>query len=244
MRLAGICMVNTVRKSMLLLLAAMLPTAVLAQEELLDEEPADIKMYAVEIVVFRYADDGSAGSEIFPADPPAEVAADDLDVIPAVDVQPRQRRNPDFVGIDPVLLRADQFTMQKTVEQLELLDAYEPVLHVGWIQPGYPQTDTVPMQLATFGEPPPGLDGSFTLYLSRYLHLIVDLTLTAPSAPAEYADEYGAVHDFEYALPPIDGPVRFRIQEDRITRNGEVRYFDHPKFGVVAKVLRLDTATD
>jgi len=237
-------MVDTVRKSMLMLVAAMLPTAVLAQEELLDEEPAAIKMYAVEIIVFRYADDGSAGSEIFPADPPAEIGADELEIITEVDTQPLQRRNPDFIGLQPVLLRADQLTMQKTVAQLELLDAYEPVLHVGWTQPGYPQTDTVPMQLATFGEPPPGLDGGFTLYLSRYLHLIVDLTLTAPAATAEYADEYGTVHEFEYALPPIDGPVRFRIQEDRIIRSGEVRYFDHPKFGVVAKVLRLETASD
>jgi hypothetical protein len=161
-----------------------------------------------------------------------------------VDPQPRQRRNLEFIGLEPELLRADQFTMQKTVDQLELLDAYEPLLHVGWIQPGYPQSDTVSMPLSTFPESPPELDGSFTLYLSRYLHLVVDLALSAPATAAEYTDEYGAVHEFEYALPPVDGPVRFRIQEDRIVKHGEVRYFDHPKFGVVAKVLRLDAATD
>ena len=32
--------------------------------------------------------------------------------------------------------------------------------------------------------------------------------------------------------------------EDRIVKHGEVRYFDHPKFGVVAKVLRLDATAD
>ena len=34
--------------------------------------------------------------------------------------------------------------------------------------------------------------------------------------------------------------MRFRIQEDRIVKNGETRYFDHPKFGVVAKVTRVE----
>jgi hypothetical protein len=35
-------------------------------------------------------------------------------------------------------------------------------------------------------------------------------------------------------------PVRFRIQENRILKNGELRYFDHPKFGVLAKVTRVE----
>jgi hypothetical protein len=38
----------------------------------------------------------------------------------------------------------------------------------------------------------------------------------------------------------IDYPVRYRIDEDRIFRNGELRYFDHPKFGVLAKITRAE----
>jgi hypothetical protein len=32
----------------------------------------------------------------------------------------------------------------------------------------------------------------------------------------------------------------YRIQEDRIVRNGELRYYDHPKFGVIAKITRIE----
>ena len=32
----------------------------------------------------------------------------------------------------------------------------------------------------------------------------------------------------------------YRIEEDRIVKNGDVRYFDHPKFGVVVKVTRVE----
>jgi hypothetical protein len=236
---SGMPKIDTACKSLLLLLAAQLPVAALAQDELLDEEQAAIKLYTVEIVVFTYTEDVSVGSEIFPPEA-IEVADDDPADIDLVTVRPLRRRHPDFIGLEPLVLGEDQYTMQKVVEQLELLDAYHPILHVAWTQPGYPPNDTVALPVPAFAAAPPDLDGSFTLYLSRYLHLVVDLALTAPASAAEYTDEYGAVREFEYALPPLDGPVRYRIQEDRIVKDGEIRYFDHPKFGVVAKVQRVE----
>ena len=246
--MTGTPMIKSVQISMrqllaTLLLACVLPAAVSAQDELLDEAQAEIKLYSVEIVVFTYADNASAGSEIFVPDK-VEVVAGEPELITEVEVQALQRRHPDFINLKPQLLAANQLTLQKVVEQLELLDAYDPILHVGWTQPGYPQNDTVAVRVADFEAAPAGLDGSFTLYLSRYLHLVVDLAFTAADEVAQYADETGTVHEFEYTLPPLQGPVRFRIQEDRIIRNGEVRYFDHPKFGVVAKVLRIESGAE
>ena len=31
----------------------------------------------------------------------------------------------------------------------------------------------------------------------------------------------------------------YRISEDRILRSDEIRYFDHPKFGMLAKLTRV-----
>jgi hypothetical protein len=221
-------MIQTVRKSMLLLLlVTLLPATAAAQDELLDEQQAEIKLYSVEIIVFTYAGGGSPGNELFPPDE-AEAEPDEPAPVAEIAVEPLLRRHPDYVGLVPVMLREDQFTLQKVVEQLERLDAYEPILHVGWTQPGYPPSDTVTMPVASFVAVPAGLDGNFTLYLSRYLHLVVNLVMTAP----QVANSYEA----------MAGPVRFRLEEDRIVKNGEIRYFDHPKFGVVAKVLRVDSA--
>jgi hypothetical protein len=33
--------------------------------------------------------------------------------------------------------------------------------------------------------------------------------------------------------------VRYRITEDRIMRDGDIRYFDHPRFGMLARVTRV-----
>ena len=35
-------------------------------------------------------------------------------------------------------------------------------------------------------------------------------------------------------------PVYYRLEENRILKNGELRYYDHPKFGVLAKVTRVE----
>ena len=40
----------------------------------------------------------------------------------------------------------------------------------------------------------------------------------------------------------VEQPVHYRIQEDRIFKSGETRYFDHPKFGVLAKITRWEEA--
>ncbi|MDH5303250.1 MAG: peptidoglycan binding protein CsiV [Gammaproteobacteria bacterium] len=233
-------MFETVRKSKLLLLATLLPALATAQDELLDEEPAEIRLYSVEVIVFTYADGGSPGSEIFLPDP-IEPAPDEAGLIGELAVVPLQRRDPGYVDNAPILLPEDQLSMRDVFEKLQRLDAYEPLLHFGWTQPGLPQDETVAVPLSALGQLPAGLEGSFTLYLGRYLHLVVDLALTEPATAAEYVDQSGAIREFEYSLPPLDGPVRFRIREDRILKSGDIRYFDHPKFGVVAKLLRVES---
>lgn len=243
-------MIDMTRKLTLLLIAALLPPAAFAQDELIDEEVPEIKRYTVEIVVFSYVEDVSVGTEVFPADL-IEETVEPVDIIEEIVVEERRRRTPDMIDLDPVLLTEEDFTMNDIVERLALLDAYEPILHVGWTQPGFPREETEAMELTAFGEPPEGLNGNFKLYLGRYLHLVVDLAMDAATEVEEIAivDEsiflFGdARPQYEFESEPDEGPVRYRLQENRIIKNGEIRYFDHPKFGVIAKVMRVEKAED
>jgi hypothetical protein len=232
-----ILVVDMTRNLTLLLIAACLPAAVFAQDELIDEEVPEIKRYTVEIVVFSYVEDVSIGTEVFPADLIEEIIepVEPVDTIEEIVVEERLRRTPDMIELDPVLLTEAEFTMHDVVERLELLDAYEPILHVGWTQPGFPREETDPMELAAFGEPPEGLNGNFKLYLGNYLHLVVDLAIDAATEIEEIP-----IFDDSVFIYSDEGPVRYRIQENRIIKNGEIRYFDHPKFGVIAKVTRVE----
>jgi len=248
-----ILVVDMIRNLTLLLIAACLPAAVFAQDELIDEEVPEIKRYTVEIVVFSYVEDVSIGTEVFPADLIEEIIepVEPVDTIEEIVVEVRHRRTPDMIELDPVLLTEAEFTMHDVVERLELLDAYEPILHVGWTQPGFPSEETEPMERAAFGEPPEGLNGNFKLYLGNYLHLVFDLAIEAATEIEEIliVDENDFVYSdvrpqYEFESEPVEGPVRYRIQENRIIKNGEIRYFDHPKFGVIAKVTRVEVAED
>lgn len=227
------------QKVMLLALAAILPVTLAAQDQLLDEEEVPIKYYTVELIVFTYEENVGVGTEVFPPDvlPAPDADIEEIVVVPSV------RRHPEAVGLEPVFLTEEEYTMNDVVERLELLDAYAPIMHVGWTQAGFSLQDTDPLDLTVFGEPPAGLSGSFTLYLARYLHLVVDLTMDAPVEVAEIEFDDELAYTLEDIAEP-QGPVHFRILEDRIVRNSEIRYFDHPRFGVVAKVVRVEESDD
>jgi len=254
------------------LILALCSLAATAQDELPLEllELEDVRQYTVEIIIFSYEENVSVGTEIFvPDEPPVE--EDPLLDIGAADAGRRTQDEVAVAAAEPtpgedgdeaetpmreielVLLAEEELTLDKIARQFALLDVYETIMHFGWTQPTHPEEESTPIELRVFGDPPEGLDGSFTLYLSRYLHLVVDLALDAPidsdaSATIDrpvynddptysFGDSRPRFEDL-YGRPPL--PTRFRIQENRIVKNGELRYFDHPKFGVLAKITRVE----
>jgi hypothetical protein len=243
-------------------------------DQLIGEQP--VRRYTVEVIVFSYEENVSVGSEIFlPDEPPPEeellldedgnpiIAAEEpaavfsdevveAEAAPAWTVvlpasTPASEDVGDLNPFELVLLPEEEFTLVAAARQFELLDAYKTLMHFGWTQPTFPEEETPAIELRLLAEPPEGLNGTLTLYLSRYLHLVVDLALDAPNefetevvdddsffSFSDAREQYGS----DYAFAPM--PVRFRIQENRILKNGELRYFDHPKFGVLAKVTRVE----
>jgi hypothetical protein len=176
-----------------------------------------------------------------------QVAGDD-DVMANIDIPAVEGELDDDVEPNPfqlVLLTEDEFVLGNAIRKFELLDAYETIMHFGWTQPAFPEEETPAIELRLLAEPPEGLDGTFTLYRSRYLHLVVDLAFDAPGEFDEEVMDDDAFFSFgdaqrQYGDESEQLPVRFRIQENRIFKNGDLRYFDHPKFGVLAKVSRLE----
>ena len=258
------------------LLTTLLFLATAAAQEAVDDqlvEETPIRRYTVEVIIFSYEENVSVGSEIFlPDEPPPEeeplfdedgnvfgddrAAADDEvveeEAPPAwtVVLPVSTAASEDAGDLNPfelVLLPEEEFTLVRAARQFELLDAYETMMHFGWTQPTFPEEDTPPIELRLLAQPPEALDGTLTLYLSRYLHLVVDLALDAPDEFEEEVvddDSFFSFSDARDRYGDDDAfarmPVRFRIQENRILKNDELRYFDHPKFGVLVKVTRVE----
>jgi hypothetical protein len=269
------------RLSLLLVLSALSAASAaqvpLLDSELLEEEVPEIRRYTVEIIIFSYAENVSVGSEVFLPDVIEIIEPDPLLAIdPDGERDNEEEAVPTFTDLTPiddddgeeqeeeetlfemVLLTEEELTMTNKLDHLDELDAYEPLLHVGWTQTALSEEETPVLDIREFGEPPEGLTGGLTLYLSRYLHLVVDLELDAPlfdetidpadpgmdDSVVHYGDERGQ-YGYEYerdsfVQEPLYAPLRYQINENRLFKNGETRYFDHPKFGVIAKVLRFE----
>jgi hypothetical protein len=125
------------------------------------------------------------------------------------------------------LLTPDEYELGAAQRSLERLSAYRPVLHAGWVQQGLPEEQATGVDLALFGHAE--LRGQIELYLSRFLHVELDIDyqpLDGPAAAVRAAPQLG-----EFPLPP-----RYHLHTERRLRSGELHYFDHPAFGVLVLV--------
>jgi hypothetical protein len=145
------------------------------------------------------------------------------------------------------MLDEANFQLGEMMDRLKRLDVYEPIMHFGWTQATWPDEHTEAIPLHRLARPPAGLDGELTLYLSRYLHLVVDLQMEATDLMVIDQDNVEQLGDVTVSdvfdsmeAQPGELPAYYRIQENRILKNGELRYYDHPKFGVLAKVTRVE----
>lgn len=223
-----------------------------ADDSEVTDEAAEIRHYTVEVIIFSYVQDVSIGSEIFVPEiitPPDELDPEIETPDEQSTAKPRQ-----VYPFEYERLARDELTMGATWGHLRRLDAYRPLMHFGWTQPAIPKDQTRSLQLQRFGKVPAGLDGTLQLFLSRFLHLVVDVSLAAPeSARARAADLVATEQSVDIfgderarraydrdAFAPQYAPLQYRIFEDRIMKNGETRYYDHPKLGVVAKVTRVE----
>lgn len=244
-------------KLTLCLLAVLMPMRLAAQDEPPGPESVEASRYTVEVIIFRYAENVATGNEIFRPEAPAVDIGED-----GIAVFTDERREPapdsrsdasaaatrrDLPDTELVLLDEADYQLGGALRQLELLDAYEPLMHFGWTQVTWPEEQTEPVPLHLFARPPEALDGTLELYLSRFLHIVVDLRLRsseagpAPSTGSGF-DGFGA--DRMPGEAVVRPPVYFRINDDRIMRSGEMRYFDHPKFGMLARVTHVEEKAD
>ena len=106
-------------------------------------------------------------------------------------------------------------------------------LHAGWVQPGLPDDQTKPFDLAQLGVLNPR--GSVRVYLSRFLHVSLDLAYQEAAVPElASAAPAGDLREVTFAH-------RYRLTTERQARSGELHYFDHPAFGVLVKITPVPT---
>jgi hypothetical protein len=212
-------------------------------------EPAPLPRYEVEVIVFAHRDfdateerfdQSPAGFEDGPAtlrEAPvfnestfAPRGAPQAPLEPPAEVDPNAAAKAEALRVRP--LRPEELKLGVEYRKLRAISAYQPLVHLGWVQPGLPEADAVPMDLGTLGVFNPR--GTVRVHLTRYLHVTLDLTYQAPSSttPAPSSPD---------GLDEINLAPRYRLTTTRRVISGELHYFDHPVFGVLVRVTPVPT---
>lgn len=126
------------------------------------------------------------------------------------------------------ILQPQELQLRSEYQRLTRLQAYTPLLHAGWIQAALPENRAPVFDLALLGSVNPS--GTVRLYLSRFLH--VNLDITYEDAASARATAPGELDEFTFA-------PRYTLKTERNVRSGELHYFDHPAFGVLVKITPL-----
>ncbi len=126
------------------------------------------------------------------------------------------------------LLQPDELELTGSYARLRAIDAYTPLFHSGWVQEGPPEEEAQPVDVTLLGSTNP--KGTITLYLSRFLHLIIDLryyveTWRPPSTLPTQTE-----------LKELELVPRYELVLERRIRSGQLNYFDHPAFGVLVVI--------
>ena len=152
---------------------------------------------------------------------------------PLAEVDPNAAARAEALRVRP--LRPEELKLGAEYRKLRAISAYEPLVHVGWVQPGLAENDAVPIDLGTLGVLNPR--GTVRVHLIRFLHITLDLTYQdeggrdgGSGAPGASSVRPGDGLD-EIVLAP-----HYRLTATRNVRSGELHYFDHPAFGVLVRV--------
>lgn len=172
--------------------------------------PARRKLFALEIVVFRNLDPAAGSHEIWPRRLPSRAPFRTALGLTG----PRAY----LFGIRPLPPSSD--ALDRVWEALSLSAGYHPVLHTGWVVPGYPIAVAPYLRFAASDGADGRVIGAVRLSLNRYLHAAVDAYWIGPP-PAGSRER----------CPPA-GCVYPMVQAMKIPPGGLV-YFDNPRFGVL-----------
>ncbi|HEY3518645.1 MAG TPA: CsiV family protein [Gammaproteobacteria bacterium] len=210
-------------------------------------EPAPTPRYEVEVIVFAHRDFDPT-EERFEQAPNGFDTTATLREAPVFDettfappaipqtpvnpppLDPAAAERAEALSIRP--LRPEELKLGTEYRKLRAISAYQPLVHVGWVQPGLPEADSTPIDLGTLGVINPR--GTVRVHLARFLHITLDLTYQGAGSAAAAA---GAVDGLdEIVLAP-----QYRLTTTRSARSNELHYFDHPAFGVLVRITPVPT---
>ena len=167
---------------------------------------------ALEMIVFLQLDPEESTEDLMHTSPD----------LPPPGVYPAPLELPDSGPATPrppaglLALTRAQFALDGIWVSMRRSAGYRPLAHFAWAMPAQWTGDPIPLRLSTLAAGPLPFSGLASLEEERFVHLAIDLRMPAVE----------------------EGGGEYRIRERRRLLLGEVHYFDHPRFGAIARLFR------
>ncbi len=110
-------------------------------------------------------------------------------------------------------LRSSDLQLSKARAQLRRSRDFRPLMDIGWTQAALGSERAGWVRVSGAAEDGTVISGEARLAVSRYLHLRLDLEADIP------------------------GKGKFRMDESRRMKSGDLHYFDHPEFGALVIII-------
>lgn len=179
--------------------------------EPLQAQEGDFRI-ALEMIVFLQLDPEDSTEDTLKTPP----------ILPPPDIYPAPVELPDSGSATPeppagiLALTRAQFALDGIWASMRRSAGYRPLAHFAWAMPAGWSGKRMPLRLSTLAASPLPFSGLASLEEERFVHLTLDLRMQ----------------------PVEESAGEYRIRERRRLLVGEVHYFDHPRFGVIARLFR------
>lgn len=137
-------------------------------------------------------------------------------------------------GREPQIIEdEEQWQLADMIERINNSRDFQLLTYQVWQQDGVLFAEAEPFVLHTISNDEGLLEGTATLSLSRFLHLLVEIEWL-PREKNEGFSLYPGLAGL------IAQPTPYAIKESRLMQRGDIHYFDHPLFGVIALITRVE----
>jgi len=198
----------------------------------------------IEIIVFKYLDQNSSGNEVF------SKIEENYPLEPEIP----NNQNEEDIFIEEELLQEVSISLIPTARQIALkitenkslnmsaiynrlnrLRVYEPIIWGGWEQRLTNAQDAFPVNLRSIRNTLGKFDGDIKFYESSggRLRLSVDIEMYEEIV-IQANESDGGIHKKQIK--------KYIISNDKEMRYDELRYFDHPKFGLIVKIQQKESS--
>lgn len=163
---------------------------------------------------------------------------------------------PKLSPVQVQVLPSSQFKLNVQWQRLVSSSRYTPMLHMAWKQNIHSPSRAVYLGLiagkhldASQINPSQGpfweLQGGIKISLQHYLYIDSKLLLTEPN-PAAHTQNNNtdSMLNTSNGAPKIQTPppalLSYKFDQKRRIRSGEIHYFDHPKFGMIIQIRKIN----